>query len=92
MSSKVYVVLHEWLNRDENFDTDILGVFKNNDNAVKCMRNERDKLLEEIYGISLEIATQSEYYMCNDTDDEFSIADMCDYPWDKISIIEEKLV
>lgn len=88
--NKFYIVQHEWLSRDENYDTALLGVFQNKDNAVKCMKKERDTLLEESYGISLEIATQSEYYMCNDTDDEFSIADMYDYPWDKISIIESK--
>lgn len=92
MSNKVYVVLHEWFNRDENFDTAILGVFKKKSDAIRCMRKERDTLLEESYEITLEIAHESEYYECCDTDEEFSIVDMYDTPWDRITVIEETLV
>lgn len=86
--NKFYIVQHEWLDGNENFNTAILGVFKSKDNAIKRLRKERDTLLEESYNIPLEVAQQSEYYECSNTDEEFSITDMYDYPWDRVCIIE----
>ena len=89
--SKIFIVQQEWLAKDESHDTAILGAFYTRQEAIQCMQKERDTLLAEDYNVSLEEIKKSEYFDYSENEDGCSIAQVYDFPWDKISIIETSL-
>ena len=90
MTKKVYVVLQQWQDRCGSNNVMILGVTYSLDKAKQILQEERDTILEN-YKQSLDEMKKDDYFVVEDSDEHFYLADTIVAQWDVINIIEQQL-
>lgn len=89
MKDKIYVVLSEWETQSGNFDSNVIGIFYDIQQAVECLRAERDTILSETYNTTfdkhegVDITEQGESHV-------FIFSKSC-YRWDSLTIYEKEI-
>ena len=91
MKDKIYVVVSEWQSADGSFDTDVIGVFYDPQQATECFRKERDTVLEESYETTFEQCEECEDVRVKSSDNYFFIAEEFGNRWDSITIHEKEI-
>lgn len=89
MKDKIYVVFSEWETQSGDFDSNVIGIFYDIQQAVECLRVERDTILSETYNTSfdkhegVDITEQGENHV-------FIFSKSC-YRWDSLTIYEKEI-
>lgn len=86
MTEKIYIVFQEWESKHGDRDAQILTVTFDKEEAIKCLREERDDILAN-YPLSVDEIKDNEDYDFEDSVDHFYLDD--NYGgWDEITVQE----
>lgn len=86
-TKKIYIVFQQWESKHGCKDAQILNVTFDKDEAIKCLREERDEILSNMPILVSEIKNNNDYDF-DDRPDYFYLNDNFG-GWDEITIIEK---
>ena len=89
MTEKIYIVFQKWESKHGDRDAQILTVTFDKEEAIKCLREERDEILANC-PLSVDKIKNNNNYDLEDRPDYFYLFDFYG-GWDEISIIERDI-
>ena len=91
MKDTIFIVVSEWKSHDGSFDSNVIGVFYDLQQAVECLKKERDTILEESYDTTFEKCENDVDVMVKCDDYNFFVTEKFGNRWDSITIHEKEI-
>lgn len=89
MTEKIYIVFQKWESKHGDRDAQILTVTFDKEEAIKCLREERDEILAN-NSLSVDEIKNNNNYDIEDTSEHFYLFNFYG-GWDEITIMERDI-